>query len=137
MRSSLVSSFCIALCAAAYCTATSAQTRDEPSAIAWDCVQRSDESFHVTCIPRGQPPVRGADAAVETRMVSTPRGRDMRPVAQRGDAEVFSAEAWHVPLHSPPTDPEFVRTLLASVLCGKRPACSVQYGESALHLTRR
>ena len=119
-----------------------ADAHDTPKAapLAWQCSQELDPSFQVLCFPHltaealeGRSPI-GAPAPREAAQGW--RG-DMRPVAQRGDVEVFSAEAWRVPLHAAPSDPVMVRTLLQSVLCGKRPACSVLYQAEPTRMTSR
>jgi hypothetical protein len=61
----------------------------------------------------------------------------MRPVAERGDAEVHSADAWRIPLHSAATDQAFLMALLESVLCGKHANCSVEVGNGPSRLARR
>ncbi len=122
--------------------AVSATAADRPqaAAIAWHCSQEADASFQVLCVPRQAdadtatavpaPPVTPGTAGV------TPFA-DMRPVAQRGDAEVFSAPAWRIPLHARPTDIDMVRQLLKSVLCGTHPACGVSYDNERVRVAGR
>lgn len=114
----------------------------EPGAIDWQCVQQHDPAFHVLCAPRlrasdSEPaePVR-TSTATELSAAGGTRA-DMRPVAQRGHGEVFSAVSWRVPLHSQPTDRSQVEILLNSVLCGNHPACSVDYGNPRLRASAR
>jgi len=113
---------------------THAQEALSPAGLRWSCTQQTDEQFHVACVPASlgpnADPSRGGAATQSL-------ARDMRPVAQRGDAEVFSADAWRVPLHSRPTDPAFVQTLLESVLCGKHASCTVQYRGIAANVAQR
>lgn len=108
--------------------ATAAPLANGAPVLNWHCVQEFDGAFHVRCTPhaahqdpgapvQGQVTDSGADLAVDARL----------PVAQRGDAEVYSADAWRVPLHVPPRDPRHVEALLQSVLCGTRMACTVRY----------
>ena len=112
----------------------------QASPLAWRCVQESDAQFHVLCIPQGAGVARFQGDDSENSPDGAPSHRmsaEMRPVAQRGDAEVFSTEAWRVPLHSRPTDSTFVTMLLESVLCGKRAQCSVDYGADGQRMARR
>lgn len=99
-----------------------AQEASVTKALAWHCTQEMDAAFHVLCVPRiaeaGSPAAPDAPPGVSLNLM---------PVAQRGDAEVMSADAWRIPLHVRPGDPVFVTTLLKSVLCGKRAACDVSY----------
>ena len=118
-----------------------AQNQPQATPLAWQCVQEFDQFFHVLCAPRAPAvavagdPVMAPAAKVETAGLHP--AADMRPVAQRGDPEVFSAEAWRVPLHSAPSDPARVTVLLESVLCGTRPACTVRYDSAPPRLARR
>jgi len=101
------------------------------SPMIWRCAQEFDDAFHVLCVPHalgGDRRTTDAEAESRPAVAAGVSANDMRPVAQRGDAEAYSADAWRVPLHSRPTDPNFVEQLLASVLCGTHPACSVVYG---------
>jgi hypothetical protein len=113
--------------------------RSVPPAIAWHCVQEFDEAFHVLCVPRAVEPDDARAVAVPVSLPATgpAPSADMRPVAQRGDAEVFSAPAWRVPLHLAPTDRRLVDQLLTSVLCGTRPACSADYENRKLRVAAR
>lgn len=99
-----------------------AQDVTATKALAWHCTQEMDAAFHVLCVPRiaetGSPATPDAPPGVSLNLM---------PVAQRGDSEVMSADAWRIPLHVRPSDPAFVTTLLKSVLCGKRAACDVSY----------
>lgn len=99
-----------------------AQDATATKALAWHCTQETDAAFHVLCVPRiaeaGTPAAPDAPPGVSLNLM---------PVAQRGDSEVMSADAWRIPLHVRPSDPVFVTTLLKSVLCGKRAACDVSY----------
>lgn len=100
-------------------------------ALLWDCTQQYDNQYHVRCVPRRQQlseaaPI-GPEAAAEARLASVSRARDMRPVAHRGEAEVFSVQAWQVPLHALPLDAVFATELLRSVLCGRAPGCVIDY----------
>jgi hypothetical protein len=112
------------------------ETGAQGAAIAWRCVQEFDESFNVLCSP-----AHVGNARPEmTPMADEGAQRyplDRLPVAQRGDAEVFSTKAWRVPLHSRPNDTSMVEELLKSVLCGKRPECNVEYGRSTEKWVRR
>lgn len=94
-------------------------------ALRWQCMQRSDAQHSVACLPTWAMAGRA-----DMSLVATPSrpGPEMRPVAERGAAEVFSADAWIVPLHAAPTDPARVAALLQSVLCGRQPDCRVSYG---------
>ena len=128
------------LLAAALPLAAAAQSGPPP--LAWQCTQEYDSSFHVLCVPRSLPAAavpRDEPALPVPRLEPWPLqgSADMRPVAQRGDAEVFSADAWRVPLHAAPSDPSRVIALLESVLCGKRTECSVRYGTPSLQSARR
>lgn len=101
------------------------------SALLWNCTQQYDDQYHVRCVPHRQRNVEaapiGPEAAAEARPASVSRARDMRPVAHRGEAEVFSVQAWQVPLHALPLDAAFVTELLRSVLCGRAPGCVIDY----------
>lgn len=117
-----------------------AQDARERASFRWLCTQEHDEMFHVACAPRSAVLDAAAPcSAVHT--VESPVRWDSafarRPVAERGCAEVFSTEIWRVPLHTQPSDPAMVRTLLASVLCGKTSDCSIHYEESTLNMARR
>jgi hypothetical protein len=100
-------------------------------ALLWDCTQQYDDQYHVRCVPHRQQhveaPLIGPEAATEVRLASVSRARDMRPVAHRGEAEVFSVQAWQVPLHALPLDAVFATELLRSVLCGRAPGCVIDY----------
>lgn len=111
-----------------------------PAMIAWHCTQEADAAFHILCVPRQSDMATAAPPFVPTATARTGGASslaEMRPVAQRGDAEVFSAPAWRLPLHSRPTDGEMVRQLLKSVLCGTHPACSVNYANEGLRVAGR
>jgi hypothetical protein len=99
-----------------------------PLGVEWRCVQQFDEYFQVMCAPRptgfGSVALEASDDIIKT---SPPAARDMRPVAERGLAEVFAADAWSVPLYSRPRDMLKVNQLLHSVLCNNAPRCSVSY----------
>lgn len=119
--------------------AAAAQDVAAAPALAWRCVQQTDAAFHVLCVPRMQV---GASPHLDATPAMRPGVNvNMLPVAQRGDAEVMSADAWRIPLHVQPRDPQLVAQLLKSVLCGTRAACDVQYGaqghEGAALLTAR
>lgn len=121
----------LSVVAAALPLGASAQSEGRgPPPLSWHCVQEFDEHANVACIARVRSD-SSADVAPETAAMPAafPRrgGVDLRPVAQRGDAAVFSFEAWRVPLLVPPVDLEHVELLLRSVLCGRRPACMVSY----------
>ncbi len=107
-----------------------AQTLPAQSLV-WDCAQRYYEPYPVRCTPRqegGDPNAtawhRRVTPLQRARQVRSP---DLRPVAQRGEAEVFAVAAWDVPLHALPLDGVFVVELLRSVLCGRVPACEINY----------
>lgn len=110
-----------------------ADDREGPAPLVWNCVQEYDASFHVLCMPRlaGKAATglhadgSGEDSSDDA--APTPRWTNMTPVAQRGDAEVMSTQAWRVPLHVAPRDMTKVGALLESALCGKRDHCSVRY----------
>jgi hypothetical protein len=125
--------------AAAEVAAAAELGRIGASPISWHCVQEHDEAFNVLCAPRmAASDTDAAPVPVPTWTAAAgATAADMRPVAQRGDAEVFSASAWRVPLHSEPTDPTLVETLLKSVLCGVHPACSVAYDKANLRVAVR
>jgi hypothetical protein len=99
-----------------------------PLGVEWRCVQQYDEFFHVQCAPK---PTGFGSAALEASddivKASLPGAGELRPVAERGLAEVFSADAWSVPLYSRPRDMVMVNQLLQSVLCNTAPRCSVSY----------
>jgi hypothetical protein len=119
----------------AYAADTASEGDAEGAAIAWRCVQEFDASFHVLCIPAQ---VGTAHTAMTSEMAGARQyPLDRLPVAQRGDAEVFSTKAWRVPLHSKPNDASMVVELLKSVLCGKHPECKVEYGRSSERWVRR
>jgi hypothetical protein len=115
--------------------------------IDWKCVQEQDEYFHVLCVPRPARPEQprapeavtpgadGGSSALEERPSNGETGtakfgRDMRPVAARGAAEVFSARAWRLPLYARSRAPDAVKRLLETVLCGDVQRCSVTYDAS-------
>ncbi len=99
-----------------------------PAGVQWQCVQQNDASFNVLCLPR-QIGDASVTSAKSSGLVpgSLPVHSDLRPVAERGLEEVFSAKAWTVPLYSEPTDQGKVSHLLQSVLCDAAPYCSVKY----------
>ena len=101
------------------------------SALYWECFQQFDDQYHVHCVPRRHEmhePVSDAPVFPVAGYLSGSSGaRNVRPVAQRGDAEIFSVTAWRVPLYSLPFDALFVTELLRSVLCGRSAACEVSY----------
>ena len=110
------------------------------SALYWECFQQFDDQYHVHCVPRRHEmhelvsvipvfPVAGY-------LTGSSGGRNIRPVAQRGDAEIFSVAAWRVPLYSLPMDTIFVAELLRSVLCGSTAACEVSYAFPEVRGTR-
>ncbi|MDO9092337.1 MAG: hypothetical protein Q8R98_26860 [Rubrivivax sp.] len=119
--------------------AASAAAAGQPqaAAIAWHCTQEADASFHVLCVPR-QAEAGAPDAAPAATAAPGTAGlaafADMRPVAQRGDTEVYSAPAWRVPLHARPTDIDMVQQLLKSVLCGTHPSCRVSYDNERIRV---
>jgi hypothetical protein len=113
--------------------------------IRWACTQQDDEYFHIQCVPRPTPPGEQAsepgaptggigdgsaskDGSSPVETITAPGGQDMRPVALRGAAEVFSARAWRLPLYTRPTNQAAIARLLQMVLCGTVPYCSVAYG---------
>lgn len=122
-----------ALCvvAAALPLGASAQTEGNgPPPLSWHCVQEFDAQANVTCTPRLQsdgPANPAPETAAMPAALARRGGVDLRPVAQRGDAAVFAFEVWRVPLLVPPVDLEHVELLLRSVLCGRRPICTVSY----------
>jgi hypothetical protein len=119
-----------------------AQDANGQAGILWKCMQETDKDFHIRCIPLPIPsgstdssivpfrnPAAGLAVPVAERSgIPLWRGRDLRPVAMRGHEEVFSAEAWRMPLFARPADPTAVTRLLESVLCGETPRCRVSYG---------
>lgn len=104
-----------------------AQAPSQARVLAWHCLQQDDAAFHVLCVPRMWP-AHAPEAATEVNPPGV--NVNMLPVAQRGDAEVMSTQAWRIPLHVRPSDPAHVTVLLQSVLCGKRSQCEVSYGAS-------
>lgn len=110
---------------------TAARAGEVPELLSWRCSQQADPAYHVLCVPElagaapGSVLERSGDIAIEPRARSN--GPELRPVAERGAAEVMSAEAWRVPLHAPPTDSARVSQLMHLVLCGERLLCSVKY----------
>lgn len=142
MASRLSGPFLFVLSVAALPLQAAAQSQPPLPPLAWQCTQEHDVQFHVLCVPYLPPATaRPSDwpLAAASRFDPPPLNvaADMRPVAQRGDSEVFSAEAWRVPLHAAPSDPSRVTALLESVLCGHRTDCSVRYGTSAQQSARR
>lgn len=111
-----------------------------PLVLSWDCVQESDDRFHVRCVPRLLNTEPSAPVAFDYPLQERPgelvRARDLRPVAHRSEAEVFSVPAWRVPLYAPPLDDSFVIVLLRSVLCGKAAGCEVNYVLPEVRATR-
>jgi len=112
---------------------------DAASGIAWRCTQEFDSYYSVQCIPNqtaaGDAPLR---PPAEAR-ASAPHGfgaHDMRPVAARGDAEVFSTRAWRIPLYTRPGDAQAVSRLLEAVLCDNVPQCTVHYDGTPSALPR-
>lgn len=108
--------------------ASAAETNS--TALAWHCTQQFDRDFNIECIPKSA----GATAAIDDLTAPAspsrnagPAGHDMRPVAARGNAEVFSTRAWRVPLYSRPANAQAVSRLLESVLCDRLPDCTVHY----------
>lgn len=110
----------------------------------WTCVQQHDKSFNVRCIPRmdvafpGAFPLRSAALFWEDILGHPPAASravsvglsapDTRPVAMRHSDEIFSGEAWYVPLHNQPADTTNVFRVLQSVLCGTTSYCRISYG---------
>jgi len=118
----------IALVVSAISSSFAAAGEISPLGVEWRCVQQFDEYFHVVCAPR--PSGFGSvapEASDDIFKASRPGAREMRPVAERGLAEVFAADAWSVPLYSRPRDMLKVNQLLQSVLCNNAPRCSVSY----------
>ena len=117
--------FAVVFSAACY-----AQSSVDPP-LSWDCAQQFDDQFHVRCVPHRQQADETARSAQEAdsaiRVASISRAPDMRPVAYRGEVEVFSVRAWQVPLHALPLDTAFVMELLRSVLCGRASDCIINY----------
>lgn len=97
----------------------------------WDCVQRYDEQFHVRCLPSRRevdPSVTQTPGlAPAPQAVRQGRGGALRPVAQRGDAAVFAAQAWRVPLYALPLGGALANELLHAVLGGRVAACEIRY----------
>ena len=120
--------------------ASSALDDANSTGIVWTCSQEHDAYFHVSCVPqhaRVRNEAAPADSLRERELArgeaaarqSNPafHGHDMRPVAARGEPEVFSTRAWRVPLYSQPGKPAAVAGLLESVLCGAESNCTVTY----------
>lgn len=119
-----------------------AQNNDHRPRVDWKCVQEHDEQFHIACIAR---PARGdsltlelllgdvvwadasGDAGPQSISVRAFRGLDLRPVATREAAAVFSPSPWRVPLYAPPSNTTAVIQLLQAVLCGSALGCTVSY----------
>lgn len=124
------SAYLAAILAMVFSAACAAQSSMVP-ALLWECAQQYDDQYHVRCVPHRQEHVEaaliGPAAATEVRLASISRAWDTRPVAHRGEAEVFSVQAWQVPLHALPLDAVFVTELLRSVLCGRAPGCIINY----------
>lgn len=99
--------------------------------LSWQCEQLFDELFHVHCVPRhaddGERRVTPVAGAANQASGSAGLRRDLRPVAHRGDTEVFAMPAWRVPLYALPLDAAFTVELLRAVLCGRVTACDVHY----------
>jgi hypothetical protein len=103
--------------------------------IEWRCVQEHDAYFHVQCVPRADSlddfraatPILDAEQEPAMARDAAFRERDTRPVAMREADEVFSTAAWRVPLYARPSDVREVTRLLAAVLCGEAPRCSVTW----------
>ncbi len=111
---------------------------DAASGIAWRCTQKFDSYYSVQCIP-----TQTGSGDAPPRPLAAPRGgasgfgaHDMRPVAARGTAEVFSTKAWRIPLYTRPGDTSAVSQLLEAVLCDNVPQCTVQYDGTPSALTR-
>lgn len=127
-------------CAVALPASSRANGGDSPVSLDWRCVQEFDEHYHVLCRPQAEIAAESAADALARRAATTAppsRAPDPRPVAQRGEAEVFSAEAWRVPLHAPPSDSAHVVELLDSVLCGRRARCTIHYATAPVRTARR
>lgn len=145
IRRAVLSVAIIACCTAAAAAAIAGGIADRAGAILkWTCVQQYDPLFNVRCTPHidgtvpgafplrwaalfwedilGQPPVAWRAVGVVSR------APDTRPVAMRHSDEIFSGEAWYVPLHSRPTDAANVVRVLQAVLCGTMSHCRVTYG---------
>lgn len=132
MRRKAIRLAALASFAAAYAVAP-ALAQSNQGGILWHCVQQRDASYHVACSPQAiesgsaEHPSSAVAASTSADPPATFMGRDMRPVATRGGVEVFSAPAWRVPLHAPPSDKAAVAQLLDAVLCGNASACGVSY----------
>lgn len=127
-------------CAVALPAHSRASDISSPLPLDWHCVQEFDAGFHVLCRPRSTGDAETASETAASNSAATfsqHRAPDFRPVAQRGDSEVFSAEAWRVPLHAQPTDRAHVVQLLDSVLCGGRARCTVHYDAAPVRTARR
>ena len=126
-------------CAVIWPVAGIAQTANL-SVLYWECFQQFDDQYHVHCVPRRHEmhePVSVIPVFPAGEYLSGSSGaRNIRPVAQRGDAEIFSVTAWRVPLYSLPLDTLFVAELLRSVLCGRSAACGVSYAFPEVLRTR-
>lgn len=140
MRPSRGTYLLAALVAAGFPSAVAAQSMTRSGAVQWHCVQELDAGYHVTCVPssttqpRESHPTSIDPGDVVNRIVAGP---DMRPVTERGHTEVFSTDAWRVPLHAAPSDVAMVNALLVSVLCGRHPACRVDYSAGPLRVARK
>lgn len=111
-------------------------TAAEPTlnSLEWQCTQQFDAYFNVECVPQSVNAVPMGDSqapALPPQRNSSPAGHDMRPVAARGNAEVFSTRAWRIPLFTRPANETTVARLLESVLCENVPACTVHYASNA------
>jgi hypothetical protein len=122
-----VNARCMALAAGLVAANIAGAAPADGTGINWACTQERDAYFHVNCVPQS---MRVDEPAPHSDMTAPPAGvSDMRPVAARGNAEVFSTKAWRMPLYTQPSGAAAVKTLLEAVLCGPVPDCAVTYSD--------
>ena len=85
----------------------------------WVCVYMPAEAPAIGCM------LATAGAAPDANAAS---GHLPAIVARiRQDPAAFDGETIVIPLHAPPIDPAFAERLARSVMCGRNPACRVQF----------
>lgn len=113
-----------------------ASADDSVGGVQWTCTQERDAYYHVNCVPQRAaitPPAEGTDAITPPPAAGL---HDMRPVAARGNTEVFSTRAWRIPLYTQSPNADSVTDLLKEVLCGNVPRCAVAYVDGPQTLQR-
>lgn len=112
---------------------------DTIGGVQWTCTQERDAYYHVNCVPQRagiDTQTGNADAALPVEPAPANGLHDMRPVAARGNTEVFSTRAWRIPLYTQSPNADSVTGLLKEVLCGSVPRCVVAYVDGPQTLQR-